>query len=223
VVGSPFVAFSTSDGSAFKDWTDLVAEAKWDVSYLTVAQGKPVFRGLDLSKVDVVLLAPEGLLESGAEDIKRVRAFVEGGGRLVVAASRFYSGSVESANKILKGYGLEMLNEEAPFERKEAILNGSQAPFGPEFIKNGISSLRFYRASPVTVTDAKRARVLVGAVAVGGAGDGFVAAAKAGKGEVVVLGQSLWWSWIDATQAKGTDNAKLLRLLLTPAAEDRKK
>src|SRR5262245_55747647 len=79
VVESPFHWTSTSDPSVFKEWTDLVAEAEWDVSYLSVAQGKPVFRDLDLSKFDVVLLDAGGLVTEGnAEDLKRARAFAEG-------------------------------------------------------------------------------------------------------------------------------------------------
>src|SRR5262249_24970471 len=153
--------------------TDLVAEAKWDVSYLTVARGKPVLRDLDLSKFDVVLLAPDALLEASAADIKRARAFAERGGRLVVAANRFFVGSVEAANKVLEGYGVKMLDTEAPAGPNEAILE--RKGFAPEVIKAGIGSARFPRASPVTVTDGKRARVLVKAAGVGGAEDGFVA------------------------------------------------
>jgi hypothetical protein len=216
VVESPFVALSTSDARGFKDWTDLVARAGWDVSYLTVAQGKPVLRGLDLSKYDVVLLGSDGLLQSSTDDVKRARAFVERGGRLVVAANRFFVGSVDAANKVIEGWGLKMVNEEAPSGQNEAILDGKA--MGPELLEAGISSARFYRASPVIVTDARRARVLVKAKGVGGPGDGFVAVAKAGKGEVVVLGQSLWWSWMSAEQARGKDNARLLRALLTPGA-----
>jgi hypothetical protein len=214
VAESPFVAFSTKDARVFKDWTDLAADARWDVSYLAVTRGKPVFRDLDLSRFDVILLPSGGLLEGSADDVKRVRAFVERGGRLVITASRFMVGSVEAANKLLDGYGLKMLNEEAPYGQNEAILD--RKAFGPEIIKARISSARFYRASPVVVTDAQRGRVLVKAVRVGGPRDGFVAVAKAGKGEVVVLGQALWWSWMSAEQARGTDNARLFRLLLTP-------
>jgi RNA polymerase sigma factor (sigma-70 family) len=220
VVESPFVAYSTSDAGDFKSWTDLVAEAAWDVSYLTVAQGKPVFRDFDLTRFDVVLLDPDALLSAGADDLKRVRAFVEGGGRLVLAASHAFVGSVEAANKVTEGYGLTMLDEEALYGKNEAIL-GKKA-FGSELTEAGIGSARFYRGSPVVVTDAKRARVLVQAEGVGGPGDGFVAAARAGKGEVLVLGQGLWWSWISADQAQGTDNARLLQLLLTPIGVNRK-
>jgi hypothetical protein len=217
VVESPFAAFSTSDARDFKDWTDLVAQAGWDVSYLTVARGKPVFRGLDLSRFDVVLLSPGGLLEGSADDLKRVRAFAERGGRLVVAANRFFSGSVGAANKVLEGYGLKMLDAEAPIGHNEAILD--RKAFAPEVIKAGIGSARFFRASPVAVRDPGRARVLVRAAGVGGPGDGFVAAAKAGRGEVVALGQSLWWGWVSGEQARRTDNAGLLRLVLTPGGK----
>jgi hypothetical protein len=56
---------------------------------------------------------------------------------------------------------------------------------------------------------------LVRAVGVGQAGDGFVVQAQARKGEVIAIGQSLWWYWITKEQAKGSDNAKLLRWLLS--------
>jgi RNA polymerase sigma factor (sigma-70 family) len=212
VVASPFQAFSTDDASLFKDWTDMVEEAKWDMSNLILTRGKAVFRALDLSKFDVILLGADGLLECDADDIKRARAFVERGGRLVLAANAFYRASVPAANKILNGYGLKMLDEEAPIEKNEAILD--KRSFAPEIVEAGIRSVRFHRASPVVVTDAKRERVLVKAVEVGEPKDGFVAVAKAGKGEVVALGQSLWWSWISAETSKGLDNAKLFRLLL---------
>lgn len=221
VVETPFAAMSTNDAGIFKDWTDLVSAAGWDVSYLTIARGKPVLRDLDLSKFDAVLLAPGGLLEASADDIKRVRVFVERGGRLVVAANHFYVGSVEAANKVLDGYGLKMLDAEGSINANEVILD--QKAFGPEIIQAGIRSARFHRASPVVITDAKRARVLVKAAGVGGPDDGFVADTKAGKGEVLVLGESLWWSWISAEQTRGNDNAKLLRLLLTPAAQKPRK
>jgi hypothetical protein len=222
VVESPFHWTSTGDPSVFKEWSDLVADAGWDVSYLTVTQGKPVFRDLDLSKFNVILLDAGGLVNEGnAEDLKRAQAFAEGGGRLVLTASRFYSGSVDAANKVLDGYGLTMLNEEAPIGPRRFVepVVVDKSSFAPEVIKAGIKSARFHRASPVVVSPDKPARVLVKAVDVGGPKDGYVAIAKAGKGEVVALGTSLWWSWVSEDGAMGTDNARLLRLLLTPPTE----
>jgi hypothetical protein len=217
VVASPFDCYSTDDAGLFKDWTDLVGQSQWNVNYLIVAQGKPVFRDLDLSKFDVILLDPDGLIKATPEDVKRARAFAERGGRLVVAANHFFSGSVVAANKVLDGFGLKMLDKEAELrEQKEANLNTTA--FAPEVVKAGIRSLRFYRASPIEVTAGKPARVLVRSAGTGGPADGFVAAAKVGKGEVMALGESLWWGWINATRGKQSDNGRLLQLLLTPAA-----
>jgi RNA polymerase sigma factor (sigma-70 family) len=215
VVDTPFDRYSTDDAGVFKTWTDLTAQAGWDVSYLALLRGKSVLRDIDLSKFRVILLGGDGLLSATADDVKRVRAFVEGGGRLVVAASRFLSGSIAAANKFLDGYGLQMADVEAPSEKQEAILD--RKAFAPEVLNGGIHSARFYRASPISVTAGKPARVLVKSAGVGGPRDGFVAAAKARKGEVVALGESLWWNWINAGQPKGIDNAKLFQMLLTPA------
>ena len=45
-------------------------------------------------------------------------------------------------------------------------------------------------------------------------GEGHIAVAQAGRGEVVALGQSLWWFWLSQAKAKSSDNAAMLRNLL---------
>jgi hypothetical protein len=92
--------------------------------------------------------------------------------------------------------------------------------FDPKLVKLGVKSAHFFRASPVTVTDEKSGKILVNSFGVGVPGDGFVASAKAGKGKVIAIGQSLWWHWISEKQAADTDNALLLRLLLEPSKGD---
>jgi hypothetical protein len=44
---------------------------------------------------------------------------------------------------------------------------------------------------------------------------GFLAVTRTDKGEVVVLGISLWWNWIASEPESGADNAKLLKNLLS--------
>jgi hypothetical protein len=215
IAETPFERYSTGDGRDYAAWTDLVKDASVDVSYLLVARGKPVLRDLDLSKFDCVLLASTGLTELTPGDVKKVRAFAEAGGRVVVAANAFFVGTVKKANAVLAGYGIEMRDEEAQNNQNDVTLGKDD--LDPQVVKAGVQSLHFFRASPVAVTDEKAGRVLAQAVGVGQAGDGFVARAKAGKGEVMALGQSLWWNWITANRAAGTDNAKLLRWLLVPA------
>ncbi len=213
IAETPFHRFSTEDGGQFKAWTDLANGTPLDVSSLLVTRGKPVFRDLDLSKFDCLLVADSGLVSLTAADIKKVRAFAQSGGRVVVAASRCYGGTVKQANAVLANYGLQLRDEESR-EQSDVILR--KGDFDPHVVKAGVESAHFFRASPVAVTDTKAGRVLAKAVGVGQAGDGFVAIAKAGKGEVIALGQSLWWHWITDNQAAGTDNAKLLRWLLLP-------
>jgi hypothetical protein len=215
VVETPFLRYSTRHGADFAAWTDLVRDASLDVNYLLVTSGKPVLRDLDLGKFDCVLLAERGLVELQAADTKRVRAYAEAGGRVVVATSRFLVGTVEKANAVLDGYGIQMQDEEAEGSRSDVTLEESD--FDPELVKAGVKSAHFLRASPVAVTNDKTGRVLAKAIRVGMPGDGFVAMAEAGKGEVIALGQSLWCMWIGEEKlAAGTDNALLLRRLLEP-------
>jgi hypothetical protein len=208
VVETPFQKYSTGDGTAFRAWTDLVKESPLDANYLIVDRGDSILRKLDLAKFDCVFLDASALIFATLEDVKCVREYAEKGGRVVVAANHFMSDSVLHANALLAGYGMQMWDVECDTEYigKDGV--------DPRLAKAGVSSLRFYRASPTTVTDTTKAKVLVPAAGTGQEGDGFVVAAKAGKGEMIALGQSLWWHWIGQEQAEGTDNAKLLRWLL---------
>jgi hypothetical protein len=221
IVETPFDRYSTGDGGDYKVWTDLVKDdASLDVNYLLVSKGKPVLRDLDLGKYDCVLLAEMGLVSLQAADIKRVREFAEAGGRVVVAANHFFRGTVAKANAVLDGYGIQMRDEESkvfdPVGRRAKGATLGKSELDPMFVKEGVTSAHFSRASPVAVANDKASRILAKAMDVGMPGDGFVALARAGKGEVVALGQSLWWNWINEKRAAGTDNALLLRWLLQP-------
>ena len=218
IAGTPFEQSATNDGRKFQAWTELVKDSPFDVSYLLIHRGKPFLRDpdlekdLDLEKFDCILLSPEALVFATPEDVKRARQYAEKGGRVVVAANHFFQGSVERANEVLVGYGLQMRDEESGGQngvtlRKDAL--------DPRVVKAGVESLHFFRASPIAITDTKKARALVRAAGVGQTGDGFVVKAQARKGEVIAIGESLWWYWISKERAKGSDNAKLLRWLLS--------
>jgi hypothetical protein len=77
---TPFERFSTGDGGDFRQWTNLVAGAPWDMSYLLAHRDRPVLRDLKLSEFGAVLLGPEGLCGLTPADVKRVRAFSPGTG-----------------------------------------------------------------------------------------------------------------------------------------------
>ncbi len=133
---------------------------------------------------------------------------------MVVSANYFFRGTVEKANAVLDGYGIRMRDEEAQGFPNEVTLE--KIAFDPKLVTAGVKSAYFFRASPVAVTDKTSGRVLANASGVGKPGDGFVVQAKAGKGEVIALGESLWWNWITEKRSARTDNARLLRWLVEP-------
>ena len=219
VVGTPFEAYSADTGTIYKGWTDVVSAAGLDVSYLLVRNDqRNLLRDLDLTKFHSVLVTCGALVLQTPADVKRLRAYAENGGRVVVATAAFCTGSVKGANAILDGYGLEMLNQEPPPAVKEITL--AKDDFAAELIKAGVGTVAFFRASPIEVQNG--GRVLVNAAGYGKPELGLVAAAKAGKGEVIALGTPLWWYWVSEGQgkgqAKGSDNAKLLGWLLAPSS-----
>jgi hypothetical protein len=212
---SPFHSTSTGDGGMFKTWTDLVAASPLDVSYLRVRKDKPVLRDLDPAKFDCVFLDGGGLYWLTGDDVKKLRKYAEGGGRVVVSANAFFVRSVPKANEVLADSGIQMRDVESRVQGQNEVTIGKD-DLHPRLAKDQIESVTFHRASPTQVTDDKLGRVLVKAAGVGEPGDGFVALGTLGKGEVIAIGQSLWWYWITPERAKGADNAKLLRWLLIP-------
>jgi hypothetical protein len=218
VAETPFERYSTADGKTYHEWTRLVKDSSLDVSYLLPEQGKPVLRDLDLSRFDCVLVPAAALDFLTPGDAKRARDYAEKGGRVIVAANHFFGHSVQGANSILAGSGLEIIDKEAsPNGQNDVTLREND--FDPRLVKFGVKSARFFRASPIRITDSEKPRVLAQAVGVGNPGDGFVAMTKVGKGEMLALGESLWCFWITKERAKGTDNAKLLLWLLMRSRE----
>jgi hypothetical protein len=193
VVETPFDRLSTDEGSAFDPLLDVVRSSKADVSY---ARRLPE----DLSGFDVLLLAGSEL--HGIEDrqIASIQRFISAGGRLILAANYFFRGTVPKANAILQGHGLVMEDAE-PARQVETDL------ISVDPLTQGVQNLSFFRPSPVSVTDPGKAKVLVEGP------HGCYVAVSRGEGEVVVLGQSLWWNWIGKEGASG-DNGRLLRNLL---------
>jgi hypothetical protein len=151
-----------------------------------------------------------GISSLTPEDLNRVRKRVEGGGRVIIAASHFMTGTVSEANKVMDGYGLRMADEES-----SSRVTVQKESLDIDLVRAGLDHVVHFRASPISIVDQKTARVIVKAVGAGQKDDGFVAVSKAGRGDIAAIGQSLWWHWISDEQANGADNAKLLRWLIT--------
>jgi hypothetical protein len=212
VVGSPFERYTTGFGKDYQGWRDVVDAAGLDASYILVHNGKATTRDLDLSKFDCILMSADALVDPTDDDVKRVRAFAEKGGRVVVTANAFFVGSVKGANKVLDGYGVTILDTEAP-NAKEIVLQKEN--FDAAVTKAGVEKAKFFRASPVSAE--KGAKLLVSSPEFDQPNYGYVAVGKAGKGEVIAMGVSLWWNWVGEQRGKDSDNGKLLGYLLTPS------
>jgi hypothetical protein len=145
------------------------------------------------------------------QDRTRLKAFLDQGGRVVVAADHFYRRSTARANEIAGPYGLQMADIEPVFGTKNIVLGPTEIRADP--FTRGVKELDFFRPSPIHVTDPRKGRLLAEAPAL--AGKGLVAAGRKDKGEVIVLGTSLWWLWVGQDHDIGGGNARLLQNLLT--------
>ena len=214
VVSSPFSKFSTSDATTFAPWLEEVSEGHLDPHYLEVQRGMPVLGKIDLTKIDVVLLGMEGLFFLQDSDTKLLKQFMERGGRSILAANYFFRGTVAKANELLVDYGLRMTDAENP-RQPEFELGPGEIAADP--LTHGVKKLYFHRPSPVVVTDPEKGKILVATP--GEPGKGFVAVARAGRGEVIALGTSLWWDWVSRDKTRGSDNGALMANLLQKSAK----
>lgn len=216
VVETPFEGASTSNGALFQAWVDIVRRAKLDVNYLVCSRGdglvpvEEVLEGVELIDFDVVLLADGGLCRTQQADLDKLASFIEEGGRVIIAANCFLVPSVPKANELLERYGLKMANEEP---RGSRVWELDSTHLATHSFTKSITQLRFFRPSPISVIDERHARIVVSAPPYPECG--FVAVAKAGKGEVVAIGQSLWWNWIGTADARDFDNSLLMQQLIT--------
>lgn len=205
IVSSPFSCSSTDAAAVFDPWLRLVESAKLAPDYFEVLPSQPVLRQLDLAKYGVILLGEYGLLRLHDSDIAKLKQFVNDGGRLLVCANCFFHGTVDRANKVLAPAGLRMTDSE-PSGTQPFQLTGSNIIRDP--LTKSVRRVKCFRPSPIAVTDKSKGRILVKAPPY--PGEGFVAAGRQGKGQVIALGQSLWWNWIGDVKFSDCDNRQLL-------------
>jgi len=113
---------------------------------------------------------------------------------------------VPGANLILAKYGLQLVDKD--YATKTAVTVHSDDP-----LARNVHQLRFWRPALIRTTNASQCTILAPAPT---RESGFVAVCRpAGGGEVMVLGESLWFNWPNQTNS---DNAVMLGNLLTGSA-----
>ena len=200
VAESPFEMYSTDDSAMFDAWRALVARSRLDVDYRLRRKNESPFGPEHLARVDIVLLGESSLTRLTDGDVARLQGFVCGGGRVVLCADAFFRETVAGANRICEPFGLTMVDRES---FGLGAVTFDQLADHPLVV--GVETVVVRRPVPTRIEEG-RGRALVDSEA-----GPFVAYARTRSGgEVVTIGESLWWKWLG--EAPG--NARLLRNLL---------
>lgn len=209
MVDGPFNEFSANDASSLEAWREFVRSAKLDANYLAIRNGVPALRELDLSRFNVIVMGESGLLSVNQHDRKRLKDYVDAGGRLMVTTNSEFRGTAEKVNQFLSPYGLMIEDKEIPSKRFDVVdcLKMADHPF----TKN-VGKLTFIGPSVISVNNAKDGLILVDAPRFPGSGYGVMA--KIGQGSIVVLGSSACWTWIVSDNNSGSNNATFLKNLI---------
>lgn len=209
VADTPFEAFSSDDPAIFDGWRHLVATARLDVDYRLVRRGRATFDVEALRRVAVVVVGCDALWALDAEQVSLLRGFVCGGGRVVLFANAFYSGSVAKANDVCAPFGVRIVD-------RESVVGGEYRADAGGIHRHpltvGVEGVQVFRPSPAEVVDEASGTVLIDLVTPG-AQPFAVLGKSAGGGEVVAIGESLWWKWC----GEHAGNERFLRNLLVRA------
>ena len=200
IAETPYECYATDNGKAFEPLAALntrLAAKGVKVSFCRHLPGS-------LNAFRTILVAGPEMARLDTPQMKRLQEFVTGGGRLILAANAFFVPTVPKANTVLNSFGLQIVDQDAG----QAITGGQVVS---DLLTAGVNHVDFFRASLINLTDPSQGKLLV--VAVDGQG-GYVAVSREVRsGEVIVLTQSLWWSWIRSDPAKA-NNLLLLENLL---------
>lgn len=200
VAESPFETYSSDDPETFAAWRELVARARFDIDYRLRRANESPFAPEHLARVDIVLIGESSLTRLTNGDAARLQGFVCGGGRVVLCANAFFRDTVKGANRVCEPFGLKILDREPG-----GMATVTFEPVADHPLTVGIDSVVARRPSPIEI-DGDRGQVLFGT-------DGlpFVGYTRTRSGgEVVTIGVSLWWKWLQ----EHPGNARLLRNLL---------
>lgn len=209
VTDAPFECDSSDSCEIFATWRELVGQAQLDIDY-RLHREKSRIDAAALARVDIVLLGESALVHLHRDSATLLHGFLCGGGRVVVCANAFYMGTVARLNDVAAPFGIRMLDRE-PAGLGVDEIGADALPRHPLLV--GVDGIRVSRPSPTECRDGATALVPLPDQP-----NAFVASATTRSGgELVTIGESLWWNWIG--QAPG--NQRLLRNLLTRAPRPR--
>ena len=200
ITASPYAEYSTGNGRDFEPVAALCSRLSEQGLRVDFCRTFPD----SLSLYRSILLADSEMAGLGSAQTLQLRSFVAGGGRIILAANAFFVPTVPSANRFLRSFGLQIVDQDAG-------LNITNSRVVSDVLTFGIKHVDFFRPSLINVTDPLQGKLLVES---GDGEGGYVAVSRQpSRGEVIVVTQSLWWNWIHSDPAKA-DNSLLLENLL---------
>lgn len=163
-------------------------------------------QSLDAARDTLWLSAPAQALT--ATEIQQIGDFVKAGGKLVVTSEWAGFGALDLASlrDLLAGFGLAPGSDTLHQDSRLTIANLA----GPHPLLTGVTQLALYRSGSVQLLQADRAHLLAYTAADGfriaaAGGQGVLGYAVAGRGKVVMVGDTSLWLADDA-DGNGTPN-----------------
>ena len=191
---TPFDMHSTRDPSVFYPLINIIDKGLVNVSYY-------LYFPKNLQYYDLILLAEGGLTRLTPMQIQTLKNYVINGGNLFICADSFYRGTIEKANQIIKEFGLKLIDEE--FGGDVFVNKITLHP-----ITSGVSMLRMWRPSIIIAEDSFiNVKILASPSGVV-KNEGVLAVSHTGSGNIIVLGDSLWWSSF-LKHGENFDNSKI--------------
>jgi hypothetical protein len=202
VTTTPFERYSTGDGRHYEPLSGVTSRLAERGVRFDFRNGLPK----SLAGLNVILLGCDAMAALNPDQKERLQRFVAQGGRLIVCADAFYGGTADKANDLPTSYGLRIDTKDAG----QKVL----AQISPDALTVGVSGLSFWRPACVWVTDSKQARLLASISEDDQCG--FLAVSRAsGRGDVILLAESLWWNWLNRDLSEG-QNARMLENMMAP-------
>jgi hypothetical protein len=222
VVSSGFGS-AEHDAEYYRPWFNLVREAKLDVGYLEslggmdFPRGQPGQDGLfpiprELARYDVILVADGGIVHINNNTALLLMQLADSGKRVIITACPAMGDSVLYANRIFEPLVLRMVDHDIETHGRRKPTEAARLEV--DELLTGVRKLALFRPGPIHLLDSDKAKILA---YLPDSEDGFVAVSRKDKGEVVAVGLYLVASFL-GDDADGTDNAVLLRNLLTKPA-----
>ncbi|HEV7280103.1 MAG TPA: hypothetical protein VGN57_07820 [Pirellulaceae bacterium] len=215
----PPVSEGSQTVEVYRPWTDMVEAGNFDVTYLDPRPRRSSLAKVDFASYDVAVLSPVGMsLGWNEAESAALKAFLEKGGRAVLFTTGRFSPGAKSVETLLDSAGID-IEQGSPFGPGEGLIGEAHIAGDP--LTEGVRNLAMGNPNLIAISDPAKARLLVLHPQDGT--KGFVAVAKVGEGELIVVSESSPWFWIGNPGPRSLDNPRLMQNFMTLGLPRQKK